>query len=409
MNVEVSEPRECAASVEGGAVSGRHASAILAIQQARRQSDRIFRVVRKDWLHYSAIPLRHPAIFYWGHLEAFDLNLIELALRQSTARDTSWDRLFAFGVDPANASALDAREWPAAPAVWKYVQNRRRLIDRLLPLCEPRVLSMCLEHRLMHIETLIYLLHQMPYHARHAVIGFRRPRTSEGVAIEMVDVPAGEAALGAQGADEFVWDNERGGRSHWEPSFRVSRTKVTNGQYLDFVRAGGPVPAFWRIRGGRFNLQGFHFEMPLPLDWPVYVSHENAKAFAEWRGASLPSEAQFSRYSEATASSTDSRRFTLFDCDPISVWAQPTQSAHGVQQCFSNGWEWTRDPFQPLGAFQPDPLYPGYSEPFFGADHSVLKGASPATPPRLARPSFRNWFRNDYPYAYTAFRLVSAD
>ncbi len=71
-----------------------------------------------------------------------------------------------------------------------------------------------------------------------------------------------------------------------------------------------------------------------------------------------------------------------------------------------NGWEWTRDPFAPFDGFKPHPLYPGYSADFFDGEHYVMKGASPRTATVLARPSFRNWFRPDYPYMYAGFRLV---
>ncbi|MDQ6664777.1 MAG: ergothioneine biosynthesis protein EgtB, partial [Acidobacteriota bacterium] len=54
----------------------------------------------------------------------------------------------------------------------------------------------------------------------------------------------------------------------------------------------------------------------------------------------------------------------------------------------------------------PSPTYPGYSANFFDNSHYVVKGASPRTSSRLVRPSFRNWFRNEYPYTYTTFRLV---
>ena len=71
-----------------------------------------------------------------------------------------------------------------------------------------------------------------------------------------------------------------------------------------------------------------------------------------------------------------------------------------------NGWEWTSTPFAGFAGFAPRAYYPGYSADFFDGEHFVLKGASPHTAARLARPSFRNWFRIDYPYAYSAVRLA---
>jgi iron(II)-dependent oxidoreductase len=383
---------------------------IQSIRLARSQTDRIFNLVKNEWLDFPSIPLRHPAIFYLGHLEAFDLNLLERALDLNPARDTSWDQLFAFGVDPASASDLPAQEWPEAPQVWRYARDRRIRIDSYFQRCESRPLAMCLEHRLMHIETLIYLLHRLPYIARHVVVGLQREPSFPTSPIEMKPIPEGDCKLGSPPNDSFVWDNELPQKVVREPGFNVSLTKITNGQYLEFVRKGGPVPPFWRLRNGRFVLRGFHLELPLPLDCPVYVSQQDASAFAKWMGGSLPSECQFARYSEGAALQAAARPFVLFDCDPRGVHAETSDlSLHGIRQCFSNGWEWTRDPFRPIGPFRADPLYPGYSEPFFGDPHIVLKGASNTTPPRLIRPSFRNWFRSDYSYAYTGFRIVTGE
>ena len=41
-------------------------------------------------------------------------------------------------------------------------------------------------------------------------------------------------------------------------------------------------------------------EIRLPLDWPAYVSHAEATAYAKWLGAKLPSEAQFHRAAYGT-------------------------------------------------------------------------------------------------------------
>ena len=71
-----------------------------------------------------------------------------------------------------------------------------------------------------------------------------------------------------------------------------------------------------------------------------------------------------------------------------------------------NGWEWTSTPFAPFPGFRPYACYPGYSAPFFGGDHFVLKGASPVTAACFLRRSFRNWFRSNYRYVYASFRCV---
>ena len=72
-----------------------------------------------------------------------------------------------------------------------------------------------------------------------------------------------------------------------------------------------------------------------------------------------------------------------------------------------NGWEWTvhrcSSRSRASGRFR---FTPGYSANFFDGSHYVLKGASPRTAARLARPSFRNWFRASYPYVYATFRLA---
>ena len=62
--------------------------------------------------------------------------------------------------------------------------------------------------------------------------------------------------------------------------------------------------------------------------------------------------------------------------------------------------------FAGFPGFAPFPHYAGYSADFFDGRHFVLKGASPVTPAPLVRPSFRNWFQDQYRYAYTSFRCA---
>jgi gamma-glutamyl hercynylcysteine S-oxide synthase len=140
----------------------------------------------------------------------------------------------------------------------------------------------------------------------------------------------------------------------------------------------------------------------LPLDWPVYVTHAEASAFAQYRGLALPTEAQF--HSAAEAAGPVNADFTRWD--PVPVDTPGGASRHGVEQTIGNGWEWTSTVFGPLPGFAPFPFYQGYSADFFDGKHYVLKGGSPRTAACMLRPSFRNWFRADYPYVYAGFRLV---
>ena len=47
-------------------------------------------------------------------------------------------------------------------------------------------------------------------------------------------------------------------------------------------------PHFWLERQGQWFYRAMFEEVPLPLDWPVYVSHAEASAYARFAGKSFP-------------------------------------------------------------------------------------------------------------------------
>jgi formylglycine-generating enzyme required for sulfatase activity len=280
-------------------------------------------------------------------------------------------------------------------------------------------LHIALEHRLMHAETLSYLLHNMPYEKR-----FLKSSSFVSAAMPvdevMLDIPGGAVTLGRTEGDGFGWDNEYGRHVVQVPDFSISKYKVTNDQYLRFVHQGGPIPHYWIQRGKQWFYRGMYTEMPLPGDWPVYVSYSDASAYAQWKGSALPSEEQFHRAAFGTHDRNErlypwgnipplhtNGNFAFVHADPVSVTAMPAgDSAFGVSQLVGNGWEWTRTVFHAFPGFEPFRSYPGYSADFFDGGHYVLKGGSCATDIVLIRSTFRNWFRAHYPYAYTTFRIV---
>ncbi len=377
------------------------------LTEARRQTDKLFRTVRPDALYDRTIPERHRIVFYLGHLEAFDWNLLARQTLGAKAFHPSFDRLFAFGIDPpaGELPSDTAADWPGAAEIAAYNERTREWIDNALPDLPEDILHAAIEHRLMHAETLAYILHQLPYERKVAEEEPARPACARPQP-RMVDVPAGIAMLGKPRGNGFGWDNEYDAHCVPAPAFSIMKYKVTNGEYLEFVRDGGSAPPFWAERHGQWFYRGMFRETPLPPDWPVYATKTQAEEYAQWRGGALPTEAQFHRASEGLPLS---HNLDFHYWDPIPVTADdPAEEEDVPSQMWGNGWEWTATPFGPFKGFEPFPFYPNYSAPFFDGEHFVLKGASPRTAAAFLRPSFRNWFRPSYPYIYSTFRLVQA-
>ena len=74
-------------------------SLLVRLQEARERTDALFRLLPPNTFYDRPIPERHRLIFYLGHLEAFDRNLLSGPLGISS-EDSALDKLFAFGIDP---------------------------------------------------------------------------------------------------------------------------------------------------------------------------------------------------------------------------------------------------------------------------------------------------------------------
>lgn len=371
------------------------------------------------------MPERHRLNFYVGHVEAFDWNMICAGCLGLDPFNAEFDSLFAFGIDP-DSSDLPTdtpADWPGLDETDAYCREVRRTVDDGIDAVPEDVADVCIEHRLMHAETLCYLLQNLPAERLAPrggpVASPAAPSPGTGLG-QWAVIPAGEARLGRARGTGFGWDNEFETLSVSVPEFECSKHKVTNREYLAHVEEGGSRPHYWRWNGRRWMLRTMFGEVPLRLDWPVYATLEQASRFAAAVGASLPSEAQWDRAAFGSPTGS-SGRYPWGDSapaahranvdfqrwDPCAVDATPEgDSAFGVSQTVGNGWEWTSDLFRPFPGFEPQPFYPGYSADFFDNRHYVMKGGSPRTGQPLLRRTFRNWFRGDYPYMYATFRLV---
>jgi len=390
---------------------------------ARSRTDSMFALMSDNAMYERPIPERHRLIFYLGHLEAFDWNQICRWTMGMPSFHESFDQLFEAGIDPSdgNLPTDQPYDWPTVEEVQRYNMRVRQEVDRVLGSAPECIIHVAVEHRLMHAETNSYLLHHLD--SKHKQVSSDSLVLSGDTPTdEMMDIPEGMTTLGRQPEDGFGWDNEFAEHEVHVPAFSISRYKVTNQHYLRFVQDGGQPPAFWVRRGDAWCLRTMFQEVPLPLSWPAYVTRRQAQAYADWVGMTLPTEAQFHRAAYGTPSGVE-RSFPWGDeaprfqhgnfdfqvWDPVPVTAQSDgNSGFGVAQMVGNGWEWTSTPFYPFKGFSPLSTYPGYSARFFDEDHYVVKGGGPRTASRLLRRSFRNWFRQSYPYAYIGFRCVRA-
>jgi gamma-glutamyl hercynylcysteine S-oxide synthase len=424
-------------------------------RECRTRSRRIFDAVVPDAYYRRPIDLRHPIVFYEGHLAAFAFNTLVKRALGGAPIDPRLETLFARGIDPEVARAAGGgpeEGWPTRAEVAAFVgEAERRVLDALgtAELDRPgdpllhrgQAAFAILEHEVMHQETLLYMLHRLPLDQKVRPSGYAPALEGRVPADEWIEVPAGWATLGVDAdAVPFAWDNEAPAHGAHVRAFSVQRHDVTNAAFLDFVEAGGyeqqrwwtpedwdwlraeriGSPRFWEGGPGAWRWRGMFELLPLPLSWPVYVSQAEASAFARWRGARLMSEAEYQRAAYGSPEGAERAHpwgdaeptaahgvFDFASWDPEPAGSRPAgASAWGVEDLVGNGWEWTATQFGPFPGFAPLPSYPEYSADFFDGAHYVMKGASPATARELLRPTFRNWFRSRYPYVYATFRCA---
>ncbi|XXQ33320.1 Histidine-specific methyltransferase SAM-dependent domain-containing protein [Plasmodiophora brassicae] len=452
-----------ASFVVEGSPDSKTLTKALELRETWARTDQIFSCLNGDGFLLRPIALRHPFLFYVGHLPAFAMNQVVAALGKRAPRrgNVDFDALFERGMDPdvttgeCHAHSADANKdiWPAMDAVVHYVNDvRRRVVGCIGTLHEMRlggVVDIIVEHEQMHQETLLYMMMQCdPMHvSRPESVPERRPGAAGTTTWDRVQctVPDGTAVLGMARSDtSFGWDNEFPQVSVEVGAFHVQSLPVTNAEYLEWVGQGAYSeesswapdiwqwivrdqvrhPALWKrddASGQWSRLVRTLFEyVPLSevADHPVFVSNAEAEAYCRSHGGRLMTEPEYHRaaYGDARA------RFPWGDEGPARAdvninfrhWGtQPVHESNsaspfGVRDLVGNGWEWTSTPFAPLGDpkdFVPVASYPGYSADFFDGKHYVMKGGSWATTENLTRPSFRNWYQRNYIYPFAKFRI----
>jgi iron(II)-dependent oxidoreductase len=257
------------------------------------------------------------------------------------------------------------------------------------------------------------------------------------------EIPGGCFMLGASPGGSFAFDNEKWAHAVEVAPFAIARAPVTQGEFQEFVEAGGygrrelwsesgwswlqsvgaEHPLYWqREGGGRWLRRDFDRWLPLEPHRPVlHVNWWEAEAFCNWAGRRLPTEAEWEV--AASAEPADQGLAETKRCFPWGDFPPGPQQANldggaggaadvgafaagdsalGCRQMIGNVWEWVADNFEPYPGFQVDP-YREYSQPWFGT-HKVLRGGAWTTQPRLLRNTWRNFYTPDRRDVWAGFR-----
>jgi gamma-glutamyl hercynylcysteine S-oxide synthase len=306
------------------------------------------------------------------------------------------------------------------------------------------VYQMVLQHEYQHNETILQTLQLKqgrPYSPPS-----RYPLPPEGSALpegQMSRFPGGTVEIGTEDR-RVAYDNERDKHEVELAPFWIDVHPVTNGDFVDFIEAGGYkdraywsdagwnwlqssgaiAPKYWTRVNGVWTSRSMDRVGSVPAYHPVcHVCYYEAEAYARYAGKRLPTEAEWE-----TAASWDPRSGTkrvfpwgdhpssreLANVDQLMFGTTPAGSYPenvspiGCSGMIGDVWEWTSSDFLPYPGFESFP-YKEYSEEFFGTTYKVLRGGSWATRPGAVRNTFRNW---DYPIRrqiFSGFRCARDD
>jgi ergothioneine biosynthesis protein EgtB len=239
-------------------------------------------------------------------------------------------------------------------------------------------------------------------------------------------VPGGIYAVGHQEAG-FSFDNELPVHEVLVAPFELQNRLVTNGEFLEFIEAGGyrqfqfwlgegwdlvnregwAAPLYWsKTSEGQWLRYGPTGLEPLSLAAPVsHISFYEADAYAQWAGARLPTEAEWevaARHFDATPAGGNWLETGHFDPQPLPADADPMQCHQLLGDC----WEWTYSAYHPYPGYQRAAGALGEYNGKFMLNQLVLRGGSCATPESHIRLTYRNFFHADKRWQFTGLRLA---
>ncbi|KXN68694.1 DUF323-domain-containing protein [Conidiobolus coronatus NRRL 28638] len=394
------------------------------------------------------ISLRHPFIFYFGHIPAFLDIQISRHFQQPYTEPSYYVNIFERGIDPdvddptkCHDHSEVPKDWPKYEDIMDYDARVRERLNNILKNESltarlGRVLFISFEHQAMHLETLMYMLIQsnsftaVPKQLTMFNNFEQRPLSPS----PWIQVEGGSLSLGHDDDEnedhqngyfdirEYGWDNETPSRQAVVKPFMIQSRPVTNIEFFEFIKCnpGKPIPALWTPEPANrfgYKVRTFHGALPFEqcINWPVQVCYRDILSYFEWKGdgSRLPTEEELAfcdqNYYKLNKQLNPNSQYlpsTHRENVGLKHWT-PTAVTNDSFNLMETLWEWTGSFLGPYPGYHPSELYPGYSYDFHDEKHLVVLGGSYLSNPWFAkRITFRNWFHEGYPYAFIGFRAV---
>lgn len=289
------------------------------------------------------------------------------------------------------------------PVVSEVLDYREYVTDQVCELLSTpdypsaieELIELGINHEQQHQELLAYdiksLLGNQP---TFPLYGANYCLPEEDVQPAYVSFEEGIYEVGYEG-DDFHFDIEKGRHKVYLQPFEISNRLVTNGEYLEFIEAGGyenfnlwhaegwdyinqheiKAPMYWhkvKDKWYRYCLEGL-VEIN-PKEPVMHINYYEAFAFAEWKGMRIPTEFE---------------------------WEVASEKIN-----WGTLWEWTSSAFLPYPKFQKKGGAVGEYNGKFMINQKVLRGASVATPEGHSRPTYRNFFHPHLRWQFAGLRLA---
>jgi ergothioneine biosynthesis protein EgtB len=282
------------------------------------------------------------------------------------------------------------------------------------------LLELGLNHEQQHQELILtdikYNLGVNPLHpAYHAVT---LPRGAGAAPRGWREHAGGLQPIGHDGAG-FAFDNEWPRHTVYLQPFRLADQLVTNGEYLEFIDAGGyrtaplwlsegwrtvqergwQAPLYWERHDGAWWTQTLSGFLPLDPHGPLaHVSYFEADAYARWHNLRLPTEQEWEHAAAGEPIRGNFQEAGVFHPVPLP--------ATGGGQMFGDVWEWTQSAYAPYPGYRTAPGAVGEYNGKFMVNQMVLRGGSCVTPQSHMRVSYRNFFPPDARWQFSGIRLA---